>query len=134
MQSRKKAQDVFNESNFVFSQKVNFEEAFPDIDSIRIEVKESGRGTYGDGFRYETAKEYVNCSNPICYGGGFSLGNLIRKMVSNNEESFESHELCKGYEGSPKGAKRYRSCFNSFKVRIYLKYKISKENTGDNKG
>src|SRR4051812_34663164 len=110
MEPRKKASEVFNESNFVFGQKVPFSEAFPEIETISVEIKESGTGVH-DPSRvrvYNAIGEHVNCSNPICYNGGFSIGEIVRQMTHNNQEFTETYELCQGYEGSPKGAKRYR--------------------------
>ena len=127
-EKRQKASDVFRESNFLFAQKGTFAEAFPTIEKLRVEVTESGRGvgTWYDGpavYTETTTGEYVNCSNTLCYNGGFRLGGLLRQMVRNGEKELEVTEFCQGYNGSPKGRRNYGPCGNGFKVKIVIEYK-----------
>ena len=82
--SRKKASDIFKETNSLFSKKVSFNEAFPDIESISIVVKEyenagqkpdDGLGIYPKTYIFNNRhlpSEYIDCSNTVCYNGGFS--------------------------------------------------------------
>ncbi|MFW6116131.1 MAG: hypothetical protein ACOC6F_00250 [bacterium] len=122
---RQKASDVFNETEFVFGRKVGFDEAFPQIHDVVVEVRERG-----DGVRRSTKRvyrkphigEYIDCSNPVCYNGGFPIGRILRQMVKNRQTELETTERCQGYEGSPKGRRRYRDCFNSFEVRVSIEY------------
>lgn len=61
--NRKKASDVFREADFVFSKKVSFEEAFPTIEDITIEVIEN------DGFGkvdFDNPQPYPN--QKLIYG------------------------------------------------------------------
>jgi hypothetical protein len=126
---RKKAQDVLNESNLVFARKATFAEAFPEIDEIRVVVTESGEGVYRDmnkrSYDKRTVSEFVNCSNPLCYNGGVRLGSIIHEMNIKKETYKEDHFKCQGYEGSPKGRRVYRDCFNFFTVSIDIQYKNS---------
>ncbi len=130
MRDHKKASDIFRESEFLFSRKVPFKEAFPEIVDLEIECKETGH--LGSVFSNENSHyysiknppgEYIDCSNPLCYGGGFSIGGVLRGMVRNKETEKEGSESCKGYEGSPKGRRRYGSCINFFKYKVKIKYK-----------
>ena len=127
MTNRKKAQDVFNETNFLFSQKGSFEESFPEIASINVQVIEKGHGvdewTNPRRFSIGNIGEYINCSNTPCYNGGFSIGSIIRGMVYKKETHSDGDKPCQGYEGSPKGRIRYRSCTNYFHFTIEIKYK-----------
>jgi hypothetical protein len=126
---RKKAQDLFLERNtFLDESKVSFREAFPQIEDIIIEVEESGRGVDSRDRKRSYARqdfpgEYVNCSNTLCYGGGFSIGRPLRAMVSEIQTEFEGSSLCKGRQGSPKGKRTYGSCPNFFQFKITVKYK-----------
>lgn len=126
MNERKKAQDVFNDTNFVFAEKTTFEKAFPTIREISIEVTESDNGMFRRSRTSHLNKhnigEYANCSNPMCYNGGFNIGGAIREMVSKNEVEREGSDMCQGYEGSPKGRKRYRRCWNEFAYKIHIEY------------
>jgi len=123
----KKASEVFAESNFVFSRKVSFREAFPQLESARVEVEElpHGNPAHSMKFTYDTDEigEYIDCHNPLCYNGGFSLGKIIREMVAQRKTHLETHRLCQGYEGSPKGRRKYRDCLHFFNIRVSLTYR-----------
>jgi len=129
---RQKASDVFRESEFVFVQKVSFEEAFPEIKDLTVEVEESGHGV-SEWNRKRTYRkqyfpgEYIDCSNPLCYNGGFSIGSILREMVRNRQTELETSKLCQGNEGSPKGRRIYRKCMNFFKIKVSIKYREASE-------
>jgi hypothetical protein len=122
---RDKASDLFKYS--VFGTKVPFREAFPEIADIVVEINETGEGLHGGVSKRklgpDSIGEFVNCSNPICYGGGFNLVDIIREMVSKKETEREDSRLCRGNEGSPKGRRIYRKCFNMFEIKINIKYR-----------
>lgn len=129
-EDRKKASDVFADSRPIFGQKVGFAEAFPTIESLRVRYRETGAGVHqhGDGWSTRSSDhlgEFVNCSNSLCYNGGFSIGHVIREMVRGSLTTRSGHASCQGYEGSPKGKRRYRSCFNQFEYTVEITYKPS---------
>jgi len=125
IKTRKKASDIYRESNYVFAKKVPFEQAFPQIEDLRVEIEESLYGSKKQAARYEKdgLEEYFDCSNILCHGGGISIGGIIRKMVQKNETHFEDIDICVGHEASPKGRRIYRKCMHSFKVVIDIKYR-----------
>lgn len=134
-QNRKKASDVFRDTNFVFSSKTSFSVAFPKIDSVNITVIEvegpekvnfdspppypARSMTYSE----KTIGEFIDCHNSICYNGGFQIGSILHEMVRTKETFRESVTCCQGYEGSPKGKRRYRSCLHYFHYRVTIEYK-----------
>ncbi len=128
---RMKASDVLRETNFLFSKTVSFDEAFPEIEDVIIEVTEDGDGVrhsrLGDPRciyqKPNLPGECVDCSNPLCYNGGVSVGSIVHNMVAKRATKRETSEVCRGYEGSPKGRRKYRSCMNIFKVKITITYK-----------
>lgn len=133
VRERQKAQDVFQERNNPFIEKSSsFEKAFPSIRSIKAKVEERGKGVdYNNQFsgKYKeriygnnSVTEYINCSNPLCYNGGFSLGHLLRMAEDQKKRRVEEIISCQGYEGSPKGRKRYSSCGNYFSILIDIEY------------
>jgi len=130
---RQKASDVFRESEFVFVSKTDsFDKAFPEIEDVKVEVTESGEGlTQFNRERIYSKRtlrgEYIDCHNPMCYNGGFDIGEIIRDMIRNKQAELVTYKTCQGYEGSPKGRRRYRSCVNSFNIKVTIKYK---ENRG----
>lgn len=119
----KKASEVFNETKFPFTKKGSFDEAFPEIEDVTIEVKEDGKkSSYSKQFGIE---EYIDCTNPLCYRGGFSIGSILREMVSKKQTELETSELCRGHEGSPKGKRIDRQCVNFFEIKVFIKYRES---------
>ncbi|MBT1247356.1 MULTISPECIES: hypothetical protein [unclassified Thermosipho (in: thermotogales)] len=129
---RLKASDVFQNSKYVFGEKVSFEEAFLEIEDIVINVEESGRWINKWNYKRTYTKqnfpgEYIDCRNPLCYNGGFSMGAILRNMVKNRQTELETLEVCQGYEGSPKGKKFYKKCLNQFKIKVSIKYKETTE-------
>lgn len=127
-QDRKKASDIFRETNFVFSKKGPFKEAFPEIESATVEFSEKGQGVFrGSGPSVRTEKnlgEFIDCHNPVCYDGGFNIGEILRDMTARRETERSVQRTCQGYEGSPKGKKKYRGCLNSFDVKVSIRYKV----------
>jgi hypothetical protein len=133
-QKWQKASDVFGSSDPAFSKKVIFDKAFPEIDDIKIEVIETSELKTSDTLKSEqyqnlkrtygkTIGEYIDCHNKFCYNGGFSIGSIIRDMVNTKQIVKEDAVFCQGYEGSPKGRKRNRSCLHYFSFRVEIKYK-----------
>ncbi len=125
-----KASDVFAESTSHFGKKVPFEEAFPQVAAMEVEVTEQGNGVpRGAAIRhYSLANnpgEYVNCHNPLCHNGGFSLGEVLREMVERRETVREVHRPCQGNETSPGGGRVYQECASLFKITVHLSYRSS---------
>lgn len=128
---REKASDIFNQTEYLVP-KTTFEKAFPQIEHIRVEVIESGEGINDWNEKRTYSKhdmgEYINCHNKRCYNGGFSIGQIIRQMIYENKTELETTEFCQGYEGSPKGRKKYQDCMNYFEIKVGIKYKDESEN------
>lgn len=106
----------------------SFLDAFP-IEDFRIEVRETSDVIWRGQERsrvYTKASppaESVACSNPSCYGGGVSIGDILRLMVDNGTAEYRVSEKCRGHEGSPQGRRRGPSCMHGFDVSVTLKYK-----------
>jgi hypothetical protein len=43
--------------------------------------------------------------------------------VASRETYQEGSAICRGYEGSPQGRRRYRTCMNYFTYKMTLEYK-----------
>lgn len=137
---RMKASDVFNQSHPFLGKTDSFAKAFPEIEDIRVEIKETGEGIprwrqdndISDIYtRNNLPGEYVDCSNPRCYNGGIRLGQIIRFMIDQKQMEYQDTLSCQGYEGSPKGRKKHDDCYNMFDVKITIKYKNNKDNRYD---
>jgi hypothetical protein len=99
----------------------SFSEAFPSVRRARIEVEETfSRRTVIHHLTEENAPEFVDCSNPACFGGGVSIGAVLRWMVATKRSDSTETQLCRGYEGSKR--RRVRDCPHSFTVRVELEY------------
>jgi hypothetical protein len=116
-----KADAVFSNSELTVATKASFAEAFPSVRRVRIEVEET---FYRRSVLYhlteENAREFVDCSNPACYGGGVSVGAVLRLLVATNRTVTAETQLCRGYEGSKR--RRAGDCPHSFTVRVELEY------------
>ena len=123
---RQKAPDVFRETDFFLAKKSGFDQAFPQIASLSGTVEEDGDGVNDRLSVRHLGKdtgEYFDCSNPLCYNGGFSLGDILRSMIASGDTHKEDTRLCKGYEGSAKGRRRYQDCMNSFRIMVDIEYR-----------
>jgi hypothetical protein len=121
--------EVFEERNFIFGCKHFFDDVFPEVDSILVTVCETGRGV-NDGanrrsYNRNNLGEFIDCSNPDCYNGGFSLDLIIGWMVDKRESHRDLHELCQGYERTPEENLFYRRCTNSFRISVDIQYSKS---------
>lgn len=121
-QRRQKASDLFRESSNPFAPKATFEKAYPQIKALRVDIMESDGGV-DETPVYWTDGEYADCSNPHCYGGGVSIGAMLRDMVRERATKREFTALCKGNEGSPKGRRIYRKCLHAFTVQLEVEYR-----------
>lgn len=129
MKARKKASEIFGDTDYAFVKKVPFLEAFPEVEDFKIEVRESSDRIWGGeelGRVYTKANppgEFVDCANAVCYGGGVSIGEILHSMIDQRKTQDQVSRGCRGHEGSPQGNRRYRSCMHSFDVKVTLKYK-----------
>lgn len=124
---RRKASDLFRETTPVIGTKGTLAEVYPQIKDVAVEVEESGRGvdSWNKNRCYTKESfpgEFIDCSNPSCYGGGFQLGSYLGKMLLEHLTELADSKMCRGNEGSPKGRRIYRKCLNTFKFRIKIKY------------
>ena len=123
---RQKASDVFRETDFFLAKKSGFDQAFPQVATLSGTVEEDGDGV-SERLRVQhlgkDTGEYFDCSNPLCYNGGFSLGDILRSMIASRDTHKEDTRFCQGYEGSPKGRRRYRDCMNSFRIKVDIEYR-----------
>lgn len=123
---RKKTSDVFRDTNYLFARKVSFDEAFPEIADLRVVIEERRQGiSEWNRVRHYAMNigEHINCSNSFCYNGGFPIGKILREMVRNKETCKNETATCQGYEGSPKGRRKYRNCINCFCISVNITYK-----------
>ena len=125
---RMKASDVARETKWFFERKkVTFEEAFPEIKEITVEIAElkdptdpePRQWTYKDG----RIPPYFKCNNEFCNNGGVHLEGILREMVDKKETDFDDRVLCQGYEGSRKGSIKRGPCDHSFRIKIHIIYR-----------
>ncbi len=125
--THKKASDVFSEHEPFIGRKVSFAEAFPTIQTITVKVQEGDSWNpieFGERiYSKDEFGEYIDCHNDICYKGGFSIGQILRKMVETKQTVFETSVGCQGFEGSPSGRKKDRICLHQFKVSVHIVFK-----------
>jgi hypothetical protein len=110
---REKASDIYRSGNI----------EFPEIEDISIKIEEVNATSTEPTKRsvyHSIPGAYYNCSNPVCYGGGFRLGTLISEMITAKSSELSETKHCIGYEGTRK--RRTRECLHFFNVKISIKY------------
>ena len=120
---RQKASDVSREHpRWLSRPAASFAEAFPGVDSIRVDVREEdiGQLVRERTLSAEAISECVDCSNPLCYNGGFVLGPTIRLMVESRRTDEDISVSCQGYEGSPKGRVKDDECMHTLTSKFTL--------------
>lgn len=105
---REKLTDVIKKWGYVFSPRAaSFQEAYPTIAQLRVEVTEDQTLMGGSARRWTITESHfrhtVDCSNPLCYRGGVTIGWMIHDMAYSKETNREETKRCEGYEGSPQG-------------------------------
>ena len=118
----KKVSDIFRETDYPFSRKGSFKEAFPQIKSAKVKVEETGnlgRGLYSEPskvtcYNEKNLGEFIDCSNPSCHNGGFSIGKIFQEMEQEKKTHFENLESCQGFEGSQRFQANQRKVFEPF--------------------
>lgn len=121
-----KAQDVFEETDYVFRKKVRFTDAFPDIESLTVKVHETGPDNFDDVrfFDENTVGEFINCGRSNCYKGGVNIGEKLREMYRDKKTELQFEDVCHGTPGSPKGRRASgRPCAHFFDVKITAVYR-----------
>lgn len=119
----KKSSDIFNETNYAFGSKRDFKDAFPEIQEMSIHVTELESLIWmkEQTTHYLTVErpgsEYIDCTNPSCADGGFSMGNVLREAVNSKKEEIEKNITCQGSETTG------RRCMHAFKISGSVKYR-----------
>jgi hypothetical protein len=109
-------------SDLFFGKSASFEEVFPDIEDIRIEVDEMSYKKKHLFFGKDHISEKMPyCSSGVCNEGGFMLGPMLREMSRRRETEREQGFGCEGHEHF--GRWTQRSCRNYFTVKVTIKYK-----------
>jgi len=121
---KQKAGDIFGRSQLVFTTQATFSEAFPSVERADIDVTEVARGRSGSqSFTEKNAREFVDCSNPACFGGGVSVGAVLRDMIVARSTQASERQMCRGYVGSRR--RRAGDCPHVFTVRASVEYRES---------
>ena len=125
---RDKLTDVLHQTEPLLGGKTDsFEKAYPAVASLRVEVLETEMVWPNQHAAYTfTEKNFchaVNCSIPVCFGGGIEIGWLIHDAVSKKLTQVEDGRRCRGNEGSPRGRRIYRTCQHKFIVKATIEYR-----------
>jgi hypothetical protein len=128
-----KLSDVEAQTNYLIPRVAStFAKAYPNVETIIVELRPSGEGFEPFGNDRECLYVYtkdsmvsiINCRNPRCYGGGLNLDYLIRwAVVEAKQHEYETVMSCQGYEGSPKGRRKDGPCDTRFRIKVSVTYK-----------
>ena len=131
IQEEATSDDSSHHSEDVFSEHGILAELYPAIEEIQVTIKHNGKSDLAQAntreyyVRYgKNVVDYVECTNPMCRNGGFSIGNLINKMVDSCQTYLQKDYIpCPGYVGSGPGVAGSHRCTNFFGIRIDIRYK-----------
>lgn len=127
-----KLSDLESQTNYLLPKTSKFDDAYPTIEKLRVEVRAHGegfqrftdRGEWLDVYDLKSMVAILDCRNPRCYRGGLNLDHLLRwEIVERGLTEYETTVGCRGYEGSPKGRKNDGPCDTYFEVMINVTYK-----------
>jgi hypothetical protein len=133
-QKKSKASDVYHETEHSFASKASFENAFPQIEQLSIEVVEAEGTEHVDFRAFDKIKhrhiytkenlpgEFINCRNPDCHEGGLSFSGILLKMIAEKSTKFQGTETCRGYEYQPTDLKSQRACSHQFHFKVKIQY------------
>jgi hypothetical protein len=65
--------------------------------------------------------EFIDCPDPLCFGGGCCIGAVVRDMVLMKSNQRRGRVRCKGQKGAD-GKRRWRLCINVFKYEVRITY------------
>jgi len=96
------------------------------VESIRLSILEKGKNADPMErriLRVDAVRERVRCHNPLCQGGGFSLGDLLRDLVGSRQEEFVGTSFCAGQEQRHPEVEEFRSCRTRYEVQATLRFR-----------
>ena len=122
--SKKKASDYYNNSTPFLGQKVSFENAYPNVEKLIVEVSEfedfwkknDGFYPYKRVFTEKNFSEFVDCNSSSCDGGGFNINKILRSMVERGETDVKDSINCIGHI-------KTKRCMHTFEYSIKVTYK-----------
>jgi hypothetical protein len=120
----KKAQQSWNEAEPQFAQRVSFDEAFPIVETVDLEVTETNHGyPIGQATRRTklTFQKFVDCTNPSCKDGGIDVARILGEMVNERKTNSPIDQKCQGQEKVSRQS--YRSCMHGFIGELTVTYK-----------
>lgn len=120
---RQKTFEVFAGHRPVHATPGTFEQVFPQIETVLVRVRGTYQGFSERFYDRHTLGEYIDCTNPLCWNGGFRVGDVLRQMVLSGETHHEDSAFCQGHEASPKGRRKYGECGEFFRFTIDISYK-----------
>jgi hypothetical protein len=109
--------------NYVFARAGSFEELYPEVDNINLEIKElinpgwkKPEKIYHFNNKSNT-NDFYPCTNPFCLGSGFSISPILAKAIANKETLISTGEHCGSNESGG------RPCLHFFRIEGEVKYK-----------
>jgi hypothetical protein len=129
IKKRVKASDFWSEPvTDALAPRQLWRDVYPQIETMRLEVRQ-GRGIRAPVAvpqiitETSTYQRFIDCRNPLCAHGGMDIARHVHAAVSKRAHELEACEACCGYEGSPKGERRYGPCLTEFQLKGTVGYR-----------
>lgn len=128
IRKREKWSDVLRQPPDPLRARTTWGDARPQIERMRLEVRQ-GKGILAERAEPElitetsSYRQYVDCRNKMCVRGGVHIADIVGRAVVTGQPVIDESAYCCGYEGSPKGSKRYKGCLFRFIVQGTTTYR-----------
>jgi hypothetical protein len=109
-----------------------FERAFPTLEDVEFKVRQLGKNPTPRPRLFTKQNwpgNYLHCSNVHCRDGGFKIGDMVERMVSNVRTHEKIDSLCLGHEEVAGSRGRGPRCQNRLagEIRITFRKDLSTE-------
>lgn len=112
---------------FLAGETMSFSKAFPDVQSIRVDVRHHGDMNPAhqsvDRFDAGSLNPTIRCVNPKCQQGGYNIEFTLSELLRSRSTSHSLRWHCDGHEGTPKGRRKGNPCMNFADIEFTVSYK-----------
>jgi len=132
IRKREKWSEILGQPVDPLGPRTTWRDVWPQIEKMRLEVRQ-GKGWMSDRAEPQiitetsTYQKFVDCRNTFCVRGGVNTSEAIGDAVTEGQTSIDVSKSCCGYEGSPKGTRRYGPCLFRFHVQGTIRYRVNAE-------
>ena len=103
-----------------------FEQAFPTLEDVEFKVRQLGKNPTPRPRMFTKENwpgNYIRCSNVHCRDGGYKIGDIVERMVSETRTREKVDTLCLGHEEVAGSRGRGPRCQNRLAGEIKITFR-----------